>query len=128
MSVVKHGSLWLMAIFYLGAGILHFVNPSFYVEIVPPYIPRHRQVVFLSGVAEVGLGLLLLPRGTRRVAAWGLIALLIAIFPANLHQAMHQVQPAHAPAWMGTPSPAALWMRLPLQGVLILWAWWHTRD
>jgi uncharacterized membrane protein len=128
MSVVKRCSLWIMAIFYVVAGIAHFVNPSFYMEIVPPYIPRHRQVVFLSGIAEIGLGLLLIPRATRQVAAWGVIVLLLAVFPANLHQAINQVHPAHAPAWMGTPTPLALWMRLPLQAVLMLWAWWHTRD
>ena len=50
------------------------------------------------------------------------------VVPANLHMAIHQVHPAHAPAWMGQPSPLALWLRLPVQGLLVLWAWWHTHD
>jgi uncharacterized membrane protein len=128
MSLVKRTSLWLMAAFYVVAGIAHFVNPDFYVEIMPPVLPWHRELVFVSGVAEMALGILLLPRSTRPAAAWGVIALLIAVFPANLHQALSQVHPVHAPAWMGTPTPAALWMRLPMQGVLILWAWWYTRE
>ena len=128
MALVKRCSLGLMAAFYVAAGIAHFLNPEFYVEIMPPYLPWHRAAVFLSGLAEIALGLLLIPRATRRAAAWGVIALLAAVFPANLHMAIHQVHPVHAPAWMGTPSGAALWMRLPLQGVLMVWAWWHTRD
>jgi uncharacterized membrane protein len=128
MAILKRCSLVLMAVFYVLAGIAHFQNPEFYLEIMPPWIPWHGAMVLLSGVAEIVLGVLLLPRATRRSAAWGVIALLIAVFPANLHMALEQVQPAHAPAWMGTPSPTALWLRLPLQGVLVLWAWWHTRD
>lgn len=128
MTVLKRCSLGLMAAFYVAAGIGHFVNPDFYVEIMPPYLPWHREIVFLSGVAELVLGVLLVPRATRHGAAWGVILLLAAVFPANLHMAMQQVHPAHAPAWMGTPTPTALWMRLPMQGVLMVWAWWHTRD
>lgn len=128
MTLVKRCSLVVMAAFYLAAGSAHFTNPAFYLEIMPPYLPWHEALVFWSGVAEVALGAGLLVPATRRAAACGVIALLIAVFPANLHMALHQVQPVHAPVWMGTPSPAALWMRLPLQGLLILWAWWHTRD
>lgn len=128
MTFVKRCSLGLMAAFYVAAGSAHFVNPAFYAEIMPPYVPWPDPIVFLSGIAEIALGVLLLFRSTRRAAAWGVIALLVAVFPANLHQAIHQVHPAHAPAWMGTPTAAALWLRLPMQGVLIWWAWWHTRD
>ena len=128
MAFVKRCSLALMATFYVVAGVAHFVNPLFYVEIMPPYVPRHREVVFVSGLAEIGLGLLLIPRATRQAAAWGVIVLLAAVFPANLHMAINQVHPAHAPAWLGTPTPLELWLRLPVQGVLMLWAWWHTRD
>jgi uncharacterized membrane protein len=128
VAFVKRCSLVLIAAFYVAAGSAHFLNPEFYVEIMPPYVPWHRAVVFFSGLAEIALGVLLLPRATRRAAAWGVIALLVAVFPANLHMAINQVHPAHAPAWMGTPGAAALWLRLPLQGVLVLWAWWHTGD
>lgn len=127
MSFVKRCSLGLMAASYVAAGTAHFLLPEFFLEIMPPYLPWHRELVLLSGAAEVALGVLLVPQATRRAAAFGVMALLVAVFPANLHQAIHQVHPPHAPAWMGTPSPAALWMRLPMQGVLILWAWWHTR-
>jgi uncharacterized membrane protein len=76
--------------------------------------------VYLSGFFEIALGtLLLLPR-QQRIAAWGLIALLIAVFPANIHMAVHaELYPAI--------SPAMLWARLPLQGVLMAWAYWYTR-
>jgi uncharacterized membrane protein len=128
VAIVKRCSLWLMAAFYVAAGIAHFLNPDFYLEIMPPYLPWHRALVAISGVAEIGLGLLLLVPATRHAAAWGVIALLIAVFPANLHMAIHHVQPAHAPAWMGQASPLALWLRLPVQGLLVWWAWWHTHE
>ena len=128
MTTAKRCSLALMAVFYVAAGTAHFLNPDFYLEIMPPYLPWHRELVAISGVAEIVLGLLLLVPATRHAAAWGVIALLIAVLPANLHMAMHHVQPAHAPAWMGQPSRLALWLRLPVQGLLVWWAWWHTHD
>jgi uncharacterized membrane protein len=118
----KRISLWVMALFYLVAGLNHFRDPGFYMQIMPPWIPWHAAMVWLSGVAEVVLGVgLLIPR-LRRAAAWGVIALLIAVFPANLHMALNDVavNGEHLPAW-------ALWLRLPLQAVLIAWAWVHTR-
>ncbi len=114
---------WLLAIAMIGAGVNHFLSPDFYVQIMPPYLPWHAELVWLSGVLEIALGALILPPRTRRLAGWGLIALLLAVFPANLHMAMNEVlidgEPA-APAW-------ALWLRLPLQAVLIAWAWAVTR-
>lgn len=111
---------WLLGFLFIVAGISHFVWPRFYVKIMPPYLPWHLPLVYLSGVAEVILGVLvLIPRYTV-LAAWGLIALLIAVFPANLHMAMH-------PELYRRISPVALWLRLPLQGVLIAWAYWYTR-
>ena len=87
---------------------------------MPPYLPWHAELVYLSGIAEIMLGALLLPRQFAKLAAWGLIALCIAVFPANLHMALHaELYPA-IPLW-------ALWLRLPLQGLLIAWAWWYTR-
>jgi uncharacterized membrane protein len=88
-------------------------------KIMPPYLPWHRSLVFVSGVAEIGLGALLLVPKFSAIAAWGLIALLIAIFPANVYLYQHQeILPA---------SPTLHLLRLPLQGVLILWAWAYTR-
>ncbi len=111
--------VYLMAVAYILAGILHFVKPRMYMAIMPPYIPAPYAMVLLSGVAEVVVGVGLLFPATRHLAAWGLIALLVAVFPANLYMAtsgkFHQF-----PAW-------ALWARLPLQGLLIWWAWLYTK-
>jgi uncharacterized membrane protein len=111
-----------MAAFYALAGVNHFLDPGLYLRMMPPYLPAHSALVALSGAAEVALGAALLARPLRRVAAWGVIALLIAVFPANLHIALHDV------ALFGEQGLGWLnWARLPLQGVLIAWAWWHTR-
>lgn len=111
---------------YVAAGVLHFVVPGLYVQIVPPMFPARLVLVYLSGLAEVAVGIgLLLPR-TRRHAAWATIALLVAIFPANVYMATHGVVVQGMPGG-GDPSALVRWGRLPLQGVLILWAFWYTR-
>jgi uncharacterized membrane protein len=111
---------WLLGLLFVLAGVLHFVRPDLYVRIMPPYLPWHRELVYLSGLCEVVLGALLLVRRTTTAAAWGLIALLIAVFPANVHMAVNaELYP--------TIPPVLLWLRLPLQGVLIAWAYWFTR-
>ena len=120
MTILKTLSRVVLGILYILAGVNHFRNPQFYLDIMPPYLPWHGPLVFLSGVAEVVLGVMILVPGWSALAAWGLIALLIAIFPANIHMAIN-------PELYPTVAPAALWLRLPLQGVLALWAWWHTR-
>lgn len=100
-------------------GVLHFADPAPFVRIVPATLPAPQVLVYLSGAAEVGLGILLLWDKTRRLAAFGLIALFFAVFPANVNMAVNDVQldPASPmPAW-------ALWARLPLQAALIAWAW-----
>jgi uncharacterized membrane protein len=119
MNRTKTVSKYLLAIFMIGAGTLHFVRPGFYLKIVPPYLPLHLELVYLSGFFEIALGLLLLIPRFSRFAAWGLIALLIAVFPANIYLYQHQeIVPA---------SPTVHLLRLPLQGVFILWAFWHAR-
>jgi len=102
---------------FVGGGIGHFAITDVYVRIMPPFLPSPRVLVYVSGVFEVlgGLGLLYLP--TRRVAAWGLVGLLVAVFPANVY--MLHIRYG-APGWV-------LWLRLPLQGLLIWWAWVYTR-
>ena len=101
------------------AGILHFVRADFFLKIVPPYLPRHWEIVAVSGICEIALGLLLQVPRCSRFAAWSLIAMLIAIFPANIYVYQHQeLVPA---------SPLVHFLRLPLQGVLILWAYWYTK-
>ena len=119
MSQIKAASKYLLAIFMIVAGTMHFVNTEFYLKIVPPYLPLHKELVFISGVFEVLLGILLVVPKTSRMAAWGIVALLIAVFPANLYLYQHQdILPA---------SPVVHLLRLPLQGLFILWAYWHTR-
>lgn len=99
---------------------MHFVNPAFYLKMMPPSLPWHLALVYLSGVAEIALGLLVLIPKYTRLAAWGLIALLIAVFPANIYLATH-------PEIMPAVSPTAHLIRLPFQLVFIAWAWWFTR-
>ena len=117
---MRTATRYLFGLLFVAAGVNHFVNTAFYVRIMPPYLPWHEELVLLSGVAEIALGALLLVRRYARVAAWGLILLLVAVFPANLHMAM-------SPEQFPSISPLALWLRLPLQGVLIAWAYWYTR-
>src|SRR5262245_32871515 len=128
MSTGKRVLLWLLASFFVGAGISHFTATAFFVHIVPPYLPYPTALVYISGVCEFVLGVLVLLPATRRLAGWGLILLLIAVFPANVHMAVNHVGFVDPPAWLGQPTPLGLWLRLPVQGVLIAWAWWYTYD
>ena len=120
MPPVKRVLLWVLAVAFVAAGVYHFVNPGFYVRIMPPYLPWPRELVLISGAFELAGGLGLLVPRLRPAAAWGLIALLVAVFPANVHMALHPEQSPQAP-------PAVWWARLPLQAVFIAWAYWFTR-
>lgn len=111
-------SLYIMAAIYIVAGLLHFIRPRTYLAIMPPYLPAHKALVFWSGVAELALGLALLLPVLRTWAAWGIIALLIAVFPANVYMATGE-KFGKIPAWVR-------WGRLPLQAVLIGWAYQYT--
>ncbi len=115
-----------MAVLYVIAGAMHFLVPEVYVQIVPPVLPGPLTLVYLSGIAEIALGLGLLHPRTRRLAAWGLIGLLIAIFPANVYMATSGVVIEGTPGG-GDPSEIVRWGRLPLQVILVAWAWWYTR-
>ena len=123
MSTVKRVLLVLMGVFYILAGANHFRDSGFYVPMMPGYLPLHLPLIFLSGLAEMVLGAAVLLPPLRRPAAWGIILLLIAIFPANIHIAVHNVPLGGAQQGAGIWN----WVRLPLQGVLILWAWWYTQ-
>jgi len=122
LSALQRIALVLAAIFYVFAGSLHFTRPEFYLRIMPPYIPWHVAMVRISGFFEIlgGLGLLI-PK-TRRAAAWGLVALLIAVFPANLYMATNPVETGAA-----SLAPVLRWGRLPLQLFLMWWVLWCTR-
>ena len=123
MSRIKRALLYTMGAFYVFAGVMHFVVPDSYVSIMPSYLPWHLELVYLSGVAEILCGVgVLIPR-TRVMAAWATIALLIAIFPANINVAIHDLPMGDATEGAGMLN----WGRLPFQLVLIAWAWWYTR-
>lgn len=104
-------------------GILHFVAAPLFEQIIPPFLPSPRGLVLVSGVFEVILGLGLLHPDTRRWASLGILGLLVAVFPANIYMAVANVQIQGLPAWLPQPTPAQLWARLPLQGVLLYWAY-----
>ena len=112
-------SRWLLATLFMVAGIAHLARPDSYVAIMPPWLPSPLLLVIVSGVCEIlgGAGLLV-PR-VRRAAGWGLLALLVAVFPANVQMLMN----ARAEQ-SGTLAQLVLWARLPLQVVLIWWVWW----
>jgi uncharacterized membrane protein len=109
MRVVR----FLAGPFFVLAGVLHFTHTKFYVAIMPDYVPAHRELVYASGVAEIAGGLGLMAPATRRPAGWWLIATLIAVFPANVHMAVH-------PERYRQPR-AALYARLPFQAIFIAW-------
>ncbi len=121
MAIVKTAAKWLLGLLFIAAGLNHFWQPDFYIKIMPPYLPWHRELVLISGGFEVLLGVMLLVPRWSEFAACGLIALLIAVFPANLHMALNPAEYADLPPWV-------LWLRLPLQGALIAWAWCYTRS
>jgi len=127
LARLKRPLLYVMASIYIIAGITHFVIPEAFAQIVPPMLPYPLVLAYLSGVAEIALGVGLLFSRTRKLAAWGVIVLLIVIFPANVYMAVSDVTVTGVFGRTLDPSPVVQWGRLPLQGVLILWAWWYTR-
>jgi uncharacterized membrane protein len=110
----------LFALLFLVGGVVHLARPEVYRPMMPPYIPAPDLMILLSGIAELVLGALLLWPRTQRLAAWGLIALLVAVFPANVHMYLH-------PELFPDLPQVGLLVRLPIQGLLIAWAWVYTR-
>ena len=113
---------WVLTVFMVAAGINHFVMPDVYVAMMPTALPAPGALVAISGVAEIAGGLGLILPATRRLAAWGLIALFVAVLPANVNMAVNDLPlgGVDVPSW-------TLWARLPLQVLLIAWAWRYTR-
>ncbi|MBE8988193.1 DoxX family protein [Nostoc sp. LEGE 12450] len=113
----------VLAISIIVVGVTHFVVPQEYVKIVPPQLPYPLGLVYLSGFYEIlgGIGLLVPP--VSQAAAWGLLALFIAVYPANINMAVNLIKIEHIPN-----SPWVHVVRLPLQAVLIAWAWWYTKS
>jgi uncharacterized membrane protein len=112
----------LLALLFMLSGTLHFLAPHLYLRIMPPYLPVPLTLVYISGTAEILGGAGLLIPSTRQAAAWGLVALLIAVLPANIYMATAHLS---APGIMG--QSWAQWLRIPLQIPLIYWAWIYTR-
>ena len=113
----------VLGLFFVFAGIAHFVRPERFLEIMPPYVPWHRELVYLSGGFEIAGGLGLLIPALRRAAGWGLIALLVAVFPANIQMFFNFLDQQGWSVW------TIVWLvRLPLQIPLILWVWWSMQD
>jgi uncharacterized membrane protein len=122
MPVYKLVALWALAIAMIAIGVLHFVRPKPFVRIVPKYLPAPLALVYISGFFEILGGVGLLIPATRSWAAWGLIALYVAVFPANVYMLTDDVSldpKKPIPRW-------ALWLRLPFQLVFIAWAYWFT--
>jgi uncharacterized membrane protein len=115
----KTMSLYAMAAFYMAAGINHFINPNFYINIMPPWLPWHREMILLSGLAEILLAILLIPYKTQKFAAWGIIVLLIGVFPANIQMVSNYYHQENPLLWLTI-------LRLPIQILLIYWAYQHT--
>lgn len=112
-------NLYIMAGIYIFTGAMHFITPKVFVRIMPTYLPWPKALVIASGIAEIVLAIGLLLPDTRTWAAWGLIALLIAVFPANVEQVRTKRARMKLPMWV-------VILRLPLQLVLIYWAWLYT--
>jgi uncharacterized membrane protein len=118
--MTKKTGLYIQSLLYVLAGINHFLHTAIYIAIMPPWLPWHYPLVYISGICEFVLGALLIPVNTRRMAAWGIIVMLIAIFPANVQMAINYTQEHHPMTWVS-------YVRLPLQAVLIWWAWLYTK-
>lgn len=120
MKLSKKILQWLLAIAMILAGANHFLSPDFYLRMMPPVLPAHLFLVYLSGAFEIALGVLLLVPRFTKLAAWGLIALFVAVFPANIYMALN-------PQLFPEFSLTALYLRLPFQLLFIAWAYWFTR-
>ncbi|AQL41421.1 hypothetical protein BV210_01245 [Halorientalis sp. IM1011] len=127
LARLKTPLVYVMGSVYVIAGVGHFLVPDLFAQIVPPQLPAATALVYLSGIAEIGLGIGVMVPRTRRVAAWGLVALLLAVFPANVYMATSGVVIQGAPPAIADPG-VGRWVRLPLQVVLVVWAWWYTAD
>ncbi|MGB8222076.1 MAG: DoxX family protein [Polyangiales bacterium] len=122
MSPLQLTGLWVLALTMVAIGVLHFAQPKPFVRIVPKFLPAPLALVYISGFFEILGGLGLLIPATRHWAAWGLIALYIAVFPANVYMLSHNISlnpKKPIPRW-------ALWLRLPFQLLFIAWAYWFT--
>ncbi len=119
----RAASRLVLAILFVGAGVWHFVKPEFYLAIMPPYLPYHLELVYVSGVFEIVGGLGVMVPALRRAAGYGLLALLVAVFPANIQMLLDAWRDEGMSAWT-----LVLVLRLPLQFVIAAWVWFCTRS
>ena len=117
---IKTISIIIMSLFYIMAGTNHFINPDWYVRIVPPILPFKTEIIYISGILEIILGSFLIFPKTRFIAGWGLIILLLAVYPANIYVALTNGEAMDI-------TPLIAWGRLPFQFVLIGLAYWHSK-
>ncbi|MGY8781250.1 MAG: DoxX family protein [Fidelibacterota bacterium] len=121
LRISRRIALLALSVFFILAGISHFTNSDFYMAIMPPYFPFHIELVYLSGILEILGGVTILFHRFRKYIRWGIILLLLAIYPANIHMALH-------PELFPDVTSMALYIRLPFQIIFILWAYWATHN
>ena len=121
MLVIKNITIYVMSLLYIIVGIKHFVDVEYFVSIVPNYISWKKEAVFVSGFFEILLGILLLFHKTRKLAAWGIIMLLIAVFPANIYLYVSEI-----PREILNISKIDALIRIPFQIPLIIISYWHS--
>jgi len=107
-----------MAVMYVFAGIMHFLRPKMYLRIMPRYLPNHKLLVYLSGLAEIGLGIGLCFATTRAFSIYGIITMLVIFLLVHVYMLSGENASAGIPKWI-------LWLRIPLQFVLMYWAWFY---
>ena len=120
MPILKTFLRILLGVLFIAAGLNHFWHTAFYVAMMPPYLPWHGELVYTSGLAEIVLGAWLLVGCWPHLAGWGVVALCVAVLPVHVHMALN-------PALFSQYTPSGLWLRVPLQGVIMAWALWVTR-
>ena len=123
MTIFKKITIYFMGLAYVYVGIRHFIDPDFFLAIMPDYLPYHLEAVYISGICEIALGAMLFFKKFRWIAGWGLILLLIAVFPANIYLAQNE----SAQQTIQISENAAL-IRLPFQALFIGLAYWHTKE
>ncbi len=123
MKYIKLITIYFMSISYTYVGVRHFIDPDFFLAIMPNYLPYHLEFVYLSGIAEFSFGILLLFKKTRTFAAYGLIILLVSVFPANIHL----VESELSQSILGATKNQTI-IRLPFQILFISLAYWHSKN
>ena len=123
MKYFKLLTIYFMSISYTYVGIRHFIDPDFFLAIMPNYLTFHLEFVYLSGIAEVVLGLMLLSKKTRKTGAIGIIILLMLVFPANIHLVKSEL----SQSLLGVTKSQSIY-RLPFQRLFILIAYWHSKN